>query len=807
MNNNINIFEKISFFVLLITVFLIPLAFTSASVTSLDVVKTTVIVFGTLISGVLFFISSFGEKTLSLPKHRITKAALLVLASLIISAFLSTSVWKSFFGQGFEITTAGFMIVLALVSFLAYHFVKKDKERFLYFIMSIVASFVIVAIFHVIRLFTGPDFMSFGIFQSAVSSPLGKWNDFGVFSIVIALVSYSILRFSILSKMAKSLLVLAFALSLFFVFIINSQIIWMAFGIVMLFVTLYEYTTRSTIQTGFAGFWSKLSVFPILLIILSATLVWKGNAIVGPVVDKLKVSNTELSLPWQLTVDVAAGTTKETPLFGAGPNRFLNQYLKYKPQVVNPSQFWGVEFTNGFGLIPSTLVTQGIVGLIAWIIFIVIFVASGYRSIQKKETGDDGTNNAVDLMKTSSYFTSLFLITISLLYVPSHVVLFLSALFIGLFVSTLSTEEYSLNKKLTPTTLVVLIALSVFFMAIYVKKIVAIGYFQSGITSLGLNTPEGLNAAEVSFKNAISFDNSDIYYQALSENMILKIKTLSEEIQKKSQDPAKPDTTEDVKKIGTMIEQGVVYSRSAIALDPTNYYNHLSEARISEVAASLQVKNGYENTKNAYGNAITINPYNPSLYLSLARFEASQNKMAEAQQFIGNALQLKQNYLDAVFLLAQIQVSQGKTKDAINSVIFATQVNPNDATLFFQLGILFYNDKDYANAVIALEQAVKLNNQYANAKYFLGLSYARLEKTKDAIINFEALAKTNPDNEEVALILANLKADKPIFNDAKPPIDSKPEKRSTLPIQETKADVKSSVKTMTPDKDTAPVKK
>ena len=89
-------------------------------------------------------------------------------------------------------------------------------------------------------------------------------------------------------------------------------------------------------------------------------------------------------------------------------------------------------------------------------------------------------------------------------------------------------------------------------------------------------------------------------------------------------------------------------------------------------------------------------------------------------------------------------------------------------------------------------KAVELNDQYANAHYFLGLAYARLGKNAEAIAQFETIAKTNPENQEVSLILTNLKAGKSVFTDAKAPIDSKPEKRSTLPIKE-----KNTVKTST----------
>jgi hypothetical protein len=57
-------------------------------------------------------------------------------------------------------------------------------------------------------------------------------------------------------------------------------------------------------------------------------------------------------------------------------------------------------------------------------------------------------------------------------------------------------------------------------------------------------------------------------------------------------------------------------------------------------------------------------------------------------------------------------------------------------------------------------------------------------RNADAIAQFEQLAITNPDNQEVAFILTNLKEGKSPFADAQPPIDNKPEKRKTLPVPE-----------------------
>jgi tetratricopeptide (TPR) repeat protein len=241
-----------------------------------------------------------------------------------------------------------------------------------------------------------------------------------------------------------------------------------------------------------------------------------------------------------------------------------------------------------------------------------------------------------------------------------------------------------------------------------------------------------------------------------------------------------------LKQINNILNAGVQASEMAITYDNRNYYNYVSEARVAEVASSAKMPNAYDVAVKAYNNAIAVNPYNPNLYFSLANFEARNAKYDEALRDLGRALQLKNNYLDAVFLLSQIYASKGDLQSAISAASVATQLNPQNAVLWFQNGLLRYNAKDFAGASEALGLAVKYQPDYANAKYFLGLSEARQGKTANAITIFEELTQANKDNQELALILANLRSGRGIFTDAKPPVTPTPEKRATLPLKEKK---------------------
>jgi tetratricopeptide (TPR) repeat protein len=319
---------------------------------------------------------------------------------------------------------------------------------------------------------------------------------------------------------------------------------------------------------------------------------------------------------------------------------------------------------------------------------------------------------------------------------------------------------------------------------VYAKKTVALAYFASGVKQLTTASRAGDSGkADADFAAAQKWDPSDIYLQARAEAGIARANQIGSSVTAQS---SASTTQAALARVVAILNDSARYAKAAVAYDPSNYYNYVSEARVAAAAAKLNASNAYESAVQAYTAAIGLNPGNPTLYLSLAQLQASANKLDDALRTVGAVLQVKNNYLDAVFLLSQIEAAKGNLADAITAAQVATQLNPQSPILFFQLGLLRYENKGYAAAAEAFTQAIKLQPDYANAQYFLGLSDARLGRNGEAIAQFQNLAASNPDNQEVAFILGNLRVGKSPFADAQPPITPTPEKRPTLPIKQKK---------------------
>lgn len=764
-----------------------PLAFWPSPYVALDLIKTIVISLGTLISAILYAVHIMKDRKLVLPPKSLFFTGILLSVSLLISSFTSIQVAKSLIGQGFEIGTALFVLLTFVAGLVAFGMVSRRAERSILIYAAAALAYLILFVFQVLRLIpqVGPKF-TLNILNSATATILGSWNSVGLYSAVVAIIAIAALMFLPLTRRIKAFYAVIALIAAIAIFIVDNPGIWFILALMLLGAAILMSMARPKGEGSYLGsLIGRIAWMPFILFIVAALLAWKGSVWSAPVLNKLSADSSELTLPWQMTLDVVAGSIKNYPLFGVGPNHFTQAFLAYKPIGINQGDGWGIEFGTGFALLPTFVATQGVIGGVLWLLFLVFLGVLGAQALRRLPS--DPTQRFIIV---SSFSAAAFLWISALTFVPSHALLFLTLIMTGIFAGSVvaygilepfiwAPAEGSRMYKLMPSFLTLSIVIAAVWGLTYVKKTVALAYFGSGIQQLTVaNNPD---AADAYFKKALAIDSSDVYWQARAESAMARATALASTVS--AQTPA--STSQQVlATISTDLDDALQDAHNAIGYDPSNYYNYISEARVSESAANIRMQNAYDNAVQAYTRAIALNPQNPSLYLSLARLQASQNKLDDALKTIGAALQVKNNYLDAIFLLSQVDAAKGNLPEAVTAAQYAIQINPANPLLYFQLGLLQYNSKDYADAAAALAQAVKLQPDYANAQYFLGLSDSRLGNNTDAIAQFTQLAKSNPGNQEVALILSNLQSGKPVFADAQPPVTSSPEKRATLPMNQ-----------------------
>lgn len=774
--------ERVSSTILFLITFLIPFFFLPVSFISPQFSTSLLFAFGVILATLFVIVSVFGKGSFSFPKSikYILGIYVIVPVVYVLAGIANGFSRMSFLGYTFDITTVGF-IFLAFVYMFLVSILSTDKKKIFYSYLAFVLSSFLVSLFLIIRMIGGVGVLSFGMFTNLTSTMIGNWNNVGVFfgiGAVLSLVTYQMLS---LSKLTKVILICALALSIFFLALINFNIVWIIIALVSLLFVLYGIFNREK-ETIFSSSWKeKLSFvpfYPLIVFIISVIFVIWGSVLGGYLSNYFKIVNVDVRPSLSVTVDIARNTLKNQPLFGSGPNSFVAQWLSYKPSDIINTIFWNTDFSYGIGLLPTFAVTTGLVGMASWIIFFCLYIFLGLKSIFAKVE-----DAFVKYLVVSSFFVSFYLWVMAWVYVPSTVVFVLTFFFTGLFFASIYiakiVDVHQLRFSHTPKSgfissfILVLVFVGVLALGFGLfKNSESLWYFQK--SSYALNTLKDTALSEKFMKQAVSTVPYDVYYRALSEIEILKLQAIL------SQDVNKVSKEEIQKQYSTTLSDAITAGQNARDADPVNYLNWVALGSVYESAVSMNVQNAYESALFAYSEALRRNPKNPSIYLYFARLSVAKQDLKQARQYALNAISAKQNYLDAYYLLSQIEVADKNLKGAIDSVTAASIINPNDPSIFFQLGLLKYNNQDFVGAVESLENSLKLSPDYANAKYFLGLSYEITKERNKAIILFEDLAKTNPDNAEVKTILESLKAGKSLFTEQ----EKKPETKSKLPVQE-----------------------
>lgn len=780
-------FELSSLYILVGVILLLPVFFLPFLSAPFQFTKVALVFVGTLISFGLFIVGRLKAGSLPLPFYITLLAAWLLPLTYFFSGVLSSAnPLVSFVGNRFEIDTV-FFIAMGTLLLTLVPLVVREKQHILGVYAGFLFMFLLLVFYQGLRLIFGGDFLTLGIFTTETSNLLGKWNDLAIFFGVTAMLALVTLEGLKLHHISKAVLYGVLVVSLFFLAIINFIAVWITLGIFALGFFIYNllkdkirfpHTQSEEKETSFLIKLGKSAASFAVLVIAVVFIFW-GNTIGTSVDSFFNFNQLEVRPSWQGTVGIARATYEEDLFFGSGPNTFASQWEVAKPEGVNTTVFWNARFDSGIGFVPTSFITTGVLGGIAWIIFFGCFLFSGVRSLLLRPITDSFTY----YLSLSSFLVAFFLWVFVAVYIPNAVILLLAFFFTGLYLASLRFrgDEYSErtfvfaeNPRLGFVSVLGLTVLLIFSgVGVYLvtDRYLASIHFQKAVLAFQnegdeIEARRSLNKAQTRVQN-------DTYARFATDLEIRKLTTLLAE----TSDSPQEQRAQFEEVLAAAIEQ----AQTARDINPNNHQNWFTLGRVYQTVVPLQIQGAYDNAKESYQRALLLAPHNPSIYLALAELEAVEGNTETAKNYIRQALEEKSNYTAAVFLLAQIQINEGAISDAIQSVEAAGILEPRNPVVFFQLGLLKYNQSDWEGAAAAFERAVGLNTSYANARYFLGLTYHRLNRIPEAIAQFEQVAETNPDNAEVGQIIQNLLSGNNPLQGLTPP--EEPLDRDTLPIE------------------------
>ncbi len=761
----------------LILTFLVPLAFFPGIASLGFAAKISVIAILGALALIIFLLNVLGTGNIEFPKSKIISSLLLLPVVAIISSFFAGSVPNSIVGNAFEVGTSGFFVLMYFLFIVAIIGSSREsmlKRSIAVFLISI--GFTTIYTFTVtIAQYAGAT--SLGIFPASL---IGSYIDQAILLSVGALLSVYALNFTDISKVLKTFIAIFLVLSLLIIEAVGFQPIEIALAAFSLLIFVY----LIAISRNEGAFWIKKTYATLSILIVSVIFVISGTPLSNSLSNILKINSFDVRPNFATTLTITKEQWKKNIITGAGPNRFVELWAKYKSPDINQTAFWSTDFFFGSGFLPTLFATLGILGVGALGLFFFFLLKRGMSAFFF-QTEDSGKRMLAIIL----FLSALFLWVSSFLYNTGLTALSFAFIFTGLFVSSLANlglvQTIKINifanqkSNFVSVFLVVLLMIGTVTGSYFLlEKIIASVVFNKA--ALKFNTDGNVNAAGLAIEKAAGIYPTDTYYRALAELSLLNIESAAAAM------PAGANVIpEEVKtKLQASVGSAVAYARSAIALDKDNYQNYLIQARIYESLALKGIQGAGENAKEAYTSAEKLSPLNPEIQLGFARLAAIAGNTSEAKGRVQKSINFKNNYTPAYFLLAQLEAATGNVSGVVKAIEGATIIDPQNSGLYFQLGLIKYQTKDFAGAATALEKALAIAPDYANAQYFLGLTYFNLGRKDNAIKQFENLQKTNANNKEVALILTNLKAGKDPFTGARPPVDAKPEKRAKPPITE-----------------------
>ncbi|MFA6502709.1 MAG: tetratricopeptide repeat protein [Candidatus Paceibacterota bacterium] len=757
--------DTLSTWALFITVVAALFVVIPASSVPFSVTKTFLFAAGTLVTLGLYILARLTRGNIILPSSVLLGTLWLpVIAYALSAAFSGVAFSAALWGTALEPDTLGFMLGVACLGTLS-ALVLRRADHYRSFLCVATYAFAALAALEVLVVIVGqfapstisPAFSLVGSF-SDLASVLGL----GVISVLITL------RFLDITARTRKVLVASGVAALFLLALANSSLVWtlLALASLGLFV---EAVMRRGSKASDADLDEVMLldeapveseegnhslVLPLVVLAVSLFFLISGT-LGGALATALKVQVLNIRPSWQSTLSVAQHTYATTPVFGSGPSTFGTQWLKYRDASLNSTVFWNVDFSSGIGFIPTSLVTTGIVGLLAWLAFLGLFVVLGLRMLILRAPRD----SFVRYVAILSFVGSLYLLILALFDLPASVILALAFVFVGLFVSTMryatNGAQWGVMFSRSPRLGFVI----VFSLTILLLSSVVVAYtlverylsaYEFAAASAALSAGD-LAAADKAAQSAISFAPSAAAYQiqASVAKARLGMIAASSIMEKAAAQQA----------YQAALSAGINAALTATNLSPSDYQSWILLGNLYAEAVPLKVAGAYDSAKTAYGKAQALNPTNPQIPYIIAQLDIAQGNTKAAEEDLKAAITLKQDYTAAIFLLSQLEVQDGNVKDALASALAAAYFEPNNPSILFQVGVLYAAQGDFASAGAALGAAVAANPQFANARYLLAAVYAKQGDMPNALKEVQAIATMSGDNAKaVASMVAALEA-------------------------------------------------
>lgn len=600
-----------------------------------------------------------------------------------ISSFFSNPRGMSFMGNGAEIDTAYFFFLGSVLMYLAS---RAFRAKHTVFLLTLGMVFVssIVSLFHVLRFIFGPEFLSLGLFTTVTANTIGGLNELSIYAGLGVILCILALELASIQKSIRIALYVSLVLSLALMSVSNFNLQNNLFGLgvgISLSAIVALFSLVLFIHKKVASVNSKLPVVSLTVLLVSLVFTIAIAPISNFVLPKIGITQNDVldvRVAPLAGLTVAIETYKDgikDALVGVGPNKFFIAWGKHKPvdpqNSVNTTPFWNVDFNAASGVVSTSFVTVGILGLLAWILF---FALLGYYVVRllKKVAEPDKDPAAVFVAWVVSA-GSIYLWLVSILFTSGPTILFLAFVFTGLLLATLVREEIISTKivqwdirtywKGFSATFAMILLISIFMYIGYVwqQRVYAAIQIQGAAQMLQADSTKITEAEVLALKAINTYFNTSDLRLASEIALIRSVKLIGEN---QGIVPAEKLTQEVVNDISFSINAA---RRAAIdrGVSP-DYRDWLQLGKAYEAATFLGATSTATLAVESYAQAERLNPTSPVAPYLIGRLYTFARGFDIAEIKLKRAIELKPDYTEAVTLLNSInELSKGQRNPAI----------------------------------------------------------------------------------------------------------------------------------------------
>ena len=671
-----NIFEKLSFWSLFLVVILLPLFCLPFTNIPVETSKGLLLVIGLAFSIIFWALARFSDGKIVFPRSWLLTSALGIVFVFFLSALFSGNSEVSWFGTMFDIGSFWFIFsgfVLLLMSSIVFRNPKQAKIV----LLGTILSCAFVLLFQSIHLFA-PTVLSLGILAGKTGNVLGSWNALGLLAGFSGLLFLLMIEFFPISKVEKIILQIFILLSILLAAAVNFPLVWILLGISSLVIFVYKVSIAfpgkmegGEEENSADGERKHFPVVSFVVVIICLLFFISGQFIGSVIPNRLQLSNAEISPSLGATMSITKGVLSQHPIFGIGPNRFGEAWSMYKSSAINSTQFWDVSFDSGSGLLPTFGATTGILGILAWLVFLVLFLFVGVKSVFSS------LKNGTNWEMMAFFILSLYLFVSAFFYFTGVALFLLSMAFVGIFIGLVGSgggKEMSIlflnDHRKSFFSIMLLLFLVIFSVAMafkYIERFASVPYFGKALSA------STIPSAEDSIGKALSLYSNDLYLRTYSQIYLVDLNSIS------GKGGSLSDT--DKASLQASFNQAVGSAQLATTFDPKNYLNFQLLGSVYQSVGALGVKDAYTNAVAAYQTASGLNPLNPGLKLAIAGALFVDGKVQDAKDYANAALTLKPDYVDALVTLSQIAKSSGDNAGALSYGQAALSLDPTNQNL------------------------------------------------------------------------------------------------------------------------------